>query len=235
MKVMGKIILSKSFFVLYILIAICGCQTTNTAKTSEPPVSNLQSDKTQPDVEKVEHVENKASTVKKETDQSKEAAELEKAHIEKFQNNFFGILGGHNGALRQDVNKENASEALEHSANDSTVKSAKPNNRPFQEREKRLYGNWINDKKTESYEFHNDGTVLIVVTGQRSKSYTLNGNYILVKEERIKFDFENDALARQMPPRYYKITISTNEIALIDEPKETGGPDGPITTYKRIK
>ncbi len=233
MKVMGKIILSKSFFVLYILVAICGCQTTNTAKTSEPPVSNLQSDKTQPDVEKVEHVENNASTVKKETGQSKEAAELEKTHIEKAQKRLFGMMGGHGGTV--DVNKVNQLEKPEKTTEDLTVKSVKPEDRPFKELEKSLYGNWINDLETESYEFHVDGTVLIIVTGQRNKTHTLNGNYILVEKERIKFDFENDSFARQMPPRYYKITISANEIALIDEPKESGGPDGPTTKYKRIK
>ncbi len=228
MKATQRIILYKSFLALFMLFVIYGCQTTNSTINTESPTSNLKSDKTQPDVEKVEHVENRVGTVKKEADQSKEAAELEKAHIEKFQNKFFGMLGGHSGSAPQDVNKAKA-------ADDSTVKSAKSKNRPFKELEKRLYGNWTNYKETESYEFHDDGTVLIIVTGQRSKSHTLNGNYILVEEERIKFDFKNDSFARQMPPRHYKITISDNEFALIDEPKGSGGPDGPTTKYKRIK
>ena len=164
-----------------------------------------------------------------------EAAEVEKAHIEKFQNKFLGILGGHGGTVPQDANKAKAAETLEQTADDLKAKPAKPKNRPFKELEKNLYGNWINDLETESYEFHDDGTVIIVVSGQRGMSQTLNGNYILVKEERIKFNFENDSFARQMPPRHYKITISDNEFALIGEPKEQGGPDGPTTKYKRIK
>ena len=235
---MQRIILNKYFLVLFILFAIYGCQTTNNTTNTdntESPASNLTSDKTQADVEKVEYVENKASTTKKETDQSKEAAELEKAHMEKFQNKFFGILGGHSDTVPQDINKAKAEEALEQTTDDLTAKSAKPKNRPFKELEKRLYGNWNNDLETESYDFHDDGTVVIVVSGQRGMSQTLNGNYMLVEAERIKFDFENDSFARQMPPRHYKITIAENEFALIDEPKKSGGPDGPTTKYNRIK
>ncbi len=235
MKTTQRIILYKSLLTLFMLFVIYGCQTTNNTINTEPTASNLTSDKTHPEVEKVEHVENKARTVKKETDQSKDTAELEKEHIEKFQKRFFGIMGGHGGTAQQNTSEENQTENLEQTVDNLTEKPAKQKNRPFKELEKRLCGNWINYKETESYEFHDDGTVLITVTGQRSKSQTLNGNYILVNEERIKFDFKNDSFARQMPPRYYKITISDNEFALIDEPKKPGGPDGSVTKYKRIK
>ncbi len=235
MKATQRIILYKSFFALFMLFVIYGCQTTNSTINVEPSASNLKSDKTYPEVEKVEHNEDNYNTAEKKSDKSEEAAELEKAHIEKFQTRLLGMMGGHGSTAPQDANKKKTAEALEQTADDIKTKSAKPKNRPFKELEKRLYGNWINDLETESYEFHDDGTVLIVVSGQRSMSQTLNGNYTLVKEERIKFDFENDSFARQMPPRHYKITISDNEFALIDEPKEPGGPDGPTTRYKRIK
>ncbi|MHC4267087.1 MAG: hypothetical protein ACYSTS_01355 [Planctomycetota bacterium] len=235
MKVTKRIILYKSFLAPFMLFVIYGCQTTNSTINTEPPASNPISDKTQPDLEDAEPVVNKTSIVKKETDQSTKAAESEKEHIEKFQKRLFGMMGGHGGTIQQDANEANQTENLEQTADDLTVKPAKPEDRPFKELEKSLYGNWINYKKTESYDFHDDGTVIIVVIGQRSKSYTLNGNYILVEKERIKFDFKNDSFARQMPPRHYKITISGNEFALTDEPKGAGGPDGPTTKYKRIK
>ncbi len=235
MKNTQRIIIFKFFLALFILLVIYGCQTTNGTNTPESPVSSLKSDKTQTDVEKTEHVVNKTSIVKKEADQSTKAAELEKEHIEKFQKRLFGMMGGHGGTAQQDANVANQTENLKQTADDLTVKPSKPENRPFEELEKSLYGNWINYKETESYDFHDDGTVIIVVIGQRSKSYTLNGNYMLVEKERIKFDFKNDSFARQMPPRYYKITISENEFALTDEPKESSGPDGPTTKYKRIE
>ena len=99
--------------------------------------------------------------------------------------------------------------------------------------ERKLYGNWINKKETESYEFHDDGTVLINVIGQRGKSYKLNGNYILVGENRIKIDFRGDSFAGQRPPSYFKITISADMFTLTDEPKGSDEPDGPSTNYNR--
>ncbi len=230
-----RIILSKSCFALFILFAIYGCQTTDNVNTPKTSVSNLKSDKIQPDLPKEELVVKTTNTMDKDTVQSKEDEELEKAHIEKFQKRLFGMMGGHGGNAPQDTNEEDQAANQEQTVNSLSVKPAKSKKRPFEELEKRLYGNWINDLKTESYEFHDDGTVLINVTGQRSKSHTLNGNYVLLKEDRIKFDFENDSFARQMPARYYKITMSDNEFVLIDEPKKSGGPDGPTTKYKRIK
>ncbi len=115
-----------------------------------------------------------------------------------------------------------------------TAKSEEIENRPFIELERKQYGNWTNKKETESNEFHDDGTVLINVIGQRDKSYKLNGNYILVGEERIKIDFRGDSFAGQMPARYFKISISANDFTLTDEPKGPDDPDGPSTTYNRI-
>ncbi len=130
----------------------------------------------------------------------------------------------------EDRNTTSAKKSTENLA----AKSDEIENRPFIELERKLYGNWINKKETESYEFHEDGTVLINVIGQRGKSYKLNGNYILVGEERIKIDFRGDHLASQMPARYFKISISANDFTLTDEPKGPDEPDGPSTTYNRI-
>jgi len=124
--------------------------------------------------------------------------------------------------------------STEKSTENPAAKSDEIKNRPFIELEKKLYGNWINKKETESYEFHDDGTVLINVIGQRGKSYKLNGNYILVGEERIKIDFRGDSFAGQMPARYFKIDISADRFTLTDEPKGPDEPDGPSTNYNRF-
>ncbi len=235
MKVTQQITLFKSLLTLFILFAIYGCQTTDSVNETTPSAYNLRSDKAQPDVGEVEHIEKKDVSSKKEASQSKETAALEKEHIEKFQKKFFGMLGGHGGAAQSDTNKAKESETMEQAVDDLTVKHAKTENRPFKDLEKGLYGNWINDLETESYDFHDDGAVEIIVVGQRNKSHTLSGNYILTEKERIKFDFKNDSFARQMPTRYYKISISKNEFSLTDEPQKSGEIDGPTTKYKRIK
>ena len=66
MKAIQRIILSKSFLALFILFVIYGCQTTNSAINTEAPASNLKSDKTYNEVEKVEYIENNSSTARKE-------------------------------------------------------------------------------------------------------------------------------------------------------------------------
>jgi hypothetical protein len=101
--------------------------------------------------------------------------------------------------------------------------------------EKQLYGKWINKIETESYDFLDDGTVTIVVSGQRGKTHTLHGNYRIVEADRIKIDFRDDSMASQMPPRYFKLSISENAFSLTDEPKKKGGPDGPTTKYNRVE
>ncbi len=113
-------------------------------------------------------------------------------------------------------------------------KSEEIENRLFIELERKLYGNWTNKKETESYEFHDDGTVLISVIGERDKSFKLNGNYILVGKDRIKIDFRGDSFAGHMPPRYFKISISEDKFTLTDEPKGPDAPDGPSTNYNRM-
>ncbi len=109
--------------------------------------------------------------------------------------------------------------------------------RPYIEMEKQLYGKWINKRETESCDFLDDGTVTIAVSARRGKkTYTFHGHYMIVDADRIKiFDFRGDAMASQMPPHYYKISISENAFSLTDEPKKKGGPDGPTTKYNRVE
>ena len=57
----------------------------------------------------------------------------------------------------------------------------------------------------------------------------------IVEEDRIKIDFRDDSMASQMPPRYFKLSISENSFSLTDEPKKKGGPDGPTTKYNRVE
>lgn len=235
MNFIQRIIISKYFATLLMLFAIYGCQTTENLNTSRLPVSDLKSEERVSVVNNLEPVINKTTTVENEKINSDEDAELKEEQIEKFQKRFFGIIEGHGGTAQHKADKPVPVETKQQTADESALKSVKPEKRPFKELEEILYGNWINYMETESYEFHDDGTVIIIVTGQRNKSYTLKGNYKLVEKERIKFDFKSDFLAREMPPRHYKITISENEFALTDEPKESGGPDGPATKYKRIK
>jgi outer membrane lipoprotein-sorting protein len=91
---------------LFMLFVIYGCQTTSSTSESTPPVSDLKADKAVSDeVKKVEHVVNKISTVKKESVQSKEAAELEKEHIEKSQKHSLEIQEVHSSITHHEVAK----------------------------------------------------------------------------------------------------------------------------------
>ena len=117
--------------------------------------------------------------------------------------------------------------------------AAKPaviENRPYIGIEKKLYGKWINKLETESYDFHDDGTVIIIIEGPREgKTMKLNGNFMIVGADRIKIDFRNDSFASRRPPSYFKVSVSENEFSLTDEPKKKGGPDGPTTKYNRVE
>ena len=46
---------------------------------------------------------------------------------------------------------------------DLAVKPAGTENRLYIEIERQLYGKWINKLETESYDFHDDGTVTIII------------------------------------------------------------------------
>lgn len=236
-------LLYKSFFAVFLLFAVYGCQTTDSTVSSGPSFSELDSSKTESGAEYVEHAAQHTSAVEKvttaasvtTTDEASEIARKKKEIMEKFGNNFIGRLKGHGGAMPPDVSAKKETVNRDNLIDDLAAKPADTENRPYIKMEKQLYGKWINKLKTESYDFYDDGTVTIVVSGQRGKTHTLHGNYRIVGAKRIKIDFRNDSMASQMPPRYFKISISDNAFSLTDEPNEKDGLDGPTTEYYRVK
>jgi len=156
--------------------------------------------------------------------------------MEKFGNYFIGRLSGHGGgAMPSDAAAEKEAVVQDKQVTDLAVKPAGTEKRPYIEMEKQLYGRWINKLETESYDFHGDGTVIIVIEGPRGRTMKLTGNFMIVEADRIKIDFRNDTFASRRPPSYFKVSISENEFSLTDEPKKKGGPDGPTTKYNRVE
>ncbi len=147
MKVTQRL-LYKPFFAVFLLFVIYGCQTTNNAVTSEPPVTELTSDKT----ESEERIASQANTVEKETsatsvtttEETATTAEKEAETMKKFGNNFIGRLQGHGGSMLKPVVDLDANPVV-------------TENRPYIGIEKKLYGKWINKIETESYDFRDDG------------------------------------------------------------------------------
>jgi hypothetical protein len=220
MKIMKSFPLRQSFFALILLFTIYGCNTTNNTTATKASGSNLKPDITQADTE--EAATDKQSELNK-----------KREDIEKIYQRLGGFTTGH-GRGPEHTPEGKSVTSTKKSTENPTAKSEEIENRLFIELEKKLYGNWINKKETESYEFHDDGTVLISVIGERDKSLKLNGNYILVGKDRIKIDFRGDSFAGQMPPRYFKISISEDKFTLTDEPKVPDAPDGPSTNYNRM-
>ncbi len=235
MKVTQRL-LYKSFFAVFLLFAVYGCQTTNNAVTSEPPVTELTSDITESGAESAERIVSQTNTVEKDVSTTSLTAEKEAEMMKKFGNYFIGRMSGHGGgAMPSDAAAEKEAVVQDKQVTDLAVKPAGTEKRPYIEMEKQLYGRWINKLETESYDFHGDGTVTIVIEGPREKTMKLNGNYMIVEADRIKIDFRNDAFASRRPPSYFKVSISENEFSLTDEPREEGGPDGPTTKYNRVE
>ena len=236
-------LLYKSFFAVFLLFVVYGCQTTNNAVTSEPPVAELTSDKTEYNAEPVERIASLTDTVEKEasatsataTEKTGTTAEKEAEIMKKFGNNFLRRLQGHGGAMLTDTSGEKKAVSQNKPVADLAAKSAVTENRPYIGIEKQLYGKWINKLETESYDFHDNGTVIIVIEGPRGKTMKLNGNYKIVEADRIKFDFRKDSVASRRPPSYFKVSISENAFSLTDEPTKKGGPDGSTTTYNRVE
>ncbi len=236
-------LLFMSFFAVFLLFSSYGCQTTDSTVSSEQSVSELTSGNTGSDAGSVERFESQASTVEKETsatsvtvtDETVKTARNEKEVMEKFGNNFLGILKGHGGTTPSDESGKKEAVNRDKPGAGSAAKSTNLEERPYREMEKQLYGKWINKLETESYDFHDNGTVTIVISGPRGKIMKLNGNFKIVEANRIKIDFRNDTMASQKPPSYFKISISENEFSLTDEPTKKGGPDGPTTIYNRVK
>jgi len=235
MKIMQSFTLRQSFFALILLFTIYGCNTTNNTTATKASDSNHKPDITLADAEVPKPAKPQSSPTEhhEEAVTDKQSKLDRKQDMEKVQKRLERLLIGH-GRGAENAPEDRNTTSTKKSTEDLAAKSDEIENRPFIELEKKLYGNWINIKETESYEFHNDGTVLINVTGQRGKSYKLNGNYKLVGEERIKIDFRGDSFAGQMPARHFKISISSNEFTLTDEPKGPDESDGPSTKYNRI-
>lgn len=235
MKIMQSFTLRQSIFTLILLFTIYGCNTTNNATTTKTSGSNLKPDITQADAEdtKLSKPQSSPAEHHEEAVTDKKSALDKRQAIEKLHKRLEGFVTGHGGGL-ENAREDRNTTATKKSTENPAAKSDEIENRLFIELEKKLYGNWINKKETESYEFHDDGTVLINVIGERGRSYKLNGNYILVGKDRIKIDFRGDSFAGQMPPRYFKISISEDKFTLTDEPKGPDAPDGPSTNYDRI-
>lgn len=219
-------LLYKPFLAVFLLFAVYGCQTTNSTVTSETPVTSHTSSVDQ---------EASAASVTA-TGEADTKDKSEKETMEKFGNYFIGRLSGHGGgAMPLDAAAEKEAVVQDKQVTDLAVKPAGTEKRPYIEMEKQLYGRWINKLETESYDFHGDGTVTIVIEGPREKTMKLNGNFMIVEADRIKIDFRNDTFASRRPPSYFKVSISENEFSLTDEPKKKGGPDGPTTKYNRVE
>jgi hypothetical protein len=233
-------LLYKSCFAVFLLFAVYGCQTTDSTVTSEPPIVERTSGKAGSDAKYVEHAVPQTSAVEKETsaasvtatDEASTTDRNEKETMEKFGNYFIGRLSGHGGAM---VSGEKEAVNQDKPVADLAAKPAVIENRPYIGIEKKLYGKWINKLETESYDFHDDGTVTIIIEGPRGRTMKLNGNFMIVEADRIKIDFRGDSMASKMPPRYFKLSISENAFSLTDEPKIKGEPDGPTTKYNRVE
>jgi hypothetical protein len=236
MKIMKSFPLRQSFLALILLFTIYGCNTTNNATTQKTSDSNLKPDITQADSEVPKPAKPQSSPVEHQEEVTTDKqSELDKRQaMEKLHKRLGSFITGH-GRGPEHTPEGKSVTSTKKSTENSAAKFEEIENRLFVELERKLYGNWINKKETESYEFHDDGTVLISVIGERGRSYKLNGNYILVGEDRIKIDFRGDSFAGQMPARYFKISISADVFTLTDEPKGPDEPDGPSTKYNRLK
>jgi len=219
-------LLYKPFLAVFLLFAVYGCQTTNSTVTSETPVTSHTSSVDQ---------ESSAASVTA-TGEADTKDKSEKEAMEKFGNFFISRLSGHGGgAMPSDAAAEKEAVVQDKQVTDLAVKPAGTEKRPYIEMEKQLYGRWINKLETESYDFHGDGTVVIVIEGPRERTMKLTGNFMIVEADRIKIDFRNDTFASRRPPSYFKVSISENEFSLTDEPKKKDEPDGPTTVYNRVE
>ena len=238
MKAIQKL-LYKSFFSIFILFAVYGCQTTDSTVSSESSVSKLTSIKTESEIESVERTstveKGTSATSVKTTGEAGTTVKKETEQMENFGNYLIGRLGGHGGGAMPSDAAEKEAVVQGKPVTDLAVKPAGTEKRPYIEMEKQLYGRWINKLETESYDFHGDGTVVIVIEGPRERTMKLTGNFMIVEADRIKIDFRNDTFASRRPPSYFKVSISENEFSLTDEPKKKDEPDGPTTVYNRVE
>ena len=219
---------------LVLLIVTSGCQTADNIITPEPSVASLQSDSSQVATEhrapQTSLAEKETTTTEKSTNKvTGKSEEIEKRSSAEMQKNLISRWSnfmGHGGMPQGSSAKEETT-TTERPADKVTGKSDEVEKGPFVELEKNVVGKWLNLKETESIEFLNDGTIVII--DKRGANPKLRGNYKFVDEGRLRVDFKGGLYAGLMPPMHFKISIFENEITLTDE------PDGAATTYKRIK
>ena len=233
MNIIQRVVLYQFSLMLVLLIVTSGCQTVNNTITPEPSVASLQSDSSQVDTERrtpqTSPAEKETTATKKSTDKVTGESDIEKRSSAEVQKNLisrWSNLMGHGGMPQGSSAKEETT-TTEKPADKLIGKSDEVEKGPFVELEKNVVGKWLNLKETESIEFLNDGTIVII--DKRGVNPKLRGNYKFVDEGRLRVYFKGGLYARSMPPMSFKISISENEIMLTDE------PDGAATTYKRIK
>ncbi|MFQ5964536.1 MAG: hypothetical protein ACE5KZ_09655 [Candidatus Scalinduaceae bacterium] len=231
-----RVVLYLFSYMLILLLAASGCQTTHNTNIPEPSVAELQSKPPLDDTQNTGHNLPQTRPVEKETTRKKSAdkvtgnynetkkrslAELEKSMIGRWSN-----LMGH-GGLPRNSSAEKETTTTEKSADKVTGNSDEIENESFVELKKNVIGKWMNLKETESLEFFDDGTILI---GNEAGSHQIvRGYYKFVDNNRLKVNFGKGFYGKLLKPMSFKIYISENEITLTDE------PDGAATTYKRMK
>jgi hypothetical protein len=199
-----------------LLIATFGCQTAN--NTIMPESSQVA---TKHRVPQTSPAEKETTTTEKSADKvTGKSEEIEKISSVEMQKDLLARWSnlGHGGMIQSSSASEETT---------TTGKSAEVEKRSFIELEKNVIGKWLNFKETESLEFLDDGTIVIV--DKRGLNPKLKGNYKFVDESRLMVDIIGGLYAKSIPLMSFKISISENEITLTDE------PDGAATTYKRIK
>ncbi len=225
MNIIQRITLYPFFLMPVLLIAICGCHTAN--NTIMPESSQVA---TKHRVPQTSLAEKETTTTEKPTNKvTGKSEEIEKISSVEMQKNLisrWSNMMGH-GGVSQSSSAAEETTTTEKSADKVTEKSAEAEKGPFAELEKNVVGKWLNLKETESLEFLEDGTIVIV--DKRGINPKLKGNYKFVDESRLMVDIIGGLYAKSIPLMSFKISISENEITLTDE------PDGAATTYKRIK
>jgi len=233
MNIIQRVALYQFPLMLVLLIVTSGCQTVNNTITPEPSVASFQSDSSQVDTERrtpqTSPAEKETTTTEKSTDKVTGESDIERRSSAEVQKNLIsrwsGLMG--HGGMPQGSSAKEETTTTEKPADKLIGKSDEVEKGPFVELEKNVVGKWLNLKETESIEFLNDGTIVII--DKRGVNPKLRGNYKFVDEGRLRVDFKGGLYAGVMPPMHFKISISENEITLTDE------PDGAATTYKRIK
>jgi hypothetical protein len=235
MNIIQRFTLYQFSLMLVFLIAATGCKTVNNTITPEPSVANLQTDSSQVDTEhrtpQTSSVEKEATTTEKPADKATgKPGEIEQKSLTELQKDMVGRwsgLLGHGGLPQSGTGEKKKTAETEKPSDKVTEKSEEIKKGPFVELEKSVIGKWLNLKETESIEFIDDRTIVII--DKRGINPILKGNFKFVDEGRLRVEFKGDFLARSIPPVSFKISISENEITLTDE------PDGAATTYKRIE